>query len=209
MDGLLIDSEPLWFKAFQQAFKEIGVEISEDDMREVRGHRNNESVDQLYHKHKIQNHNQEETVSLIMDDMVELIKQEGKLLPGVHQTLDICREAGLNMAVASSSYMRIINTVMDAMDLRGYFEEIYSAENEDLGKPHPGVFIATAKLLDVEPRYCLVFEDAPAGVLAAKAAKMHCIAVPEPEQKDHKFIKIADIILDSLNDLTIETIKSL
>jgi HAD superfamily hydrolase (TIGR01509 family) len=200
MDGLLIDSEPLWARAFKAAFKEHNVKITDQDMLDIRGKRHPEAIAQLYRKYKVHDFSPENMEELIKSDMVAMIKREGKLLPGVHHTFDVCQKAGLPMAIASSSAEVIIDAVVDSLDLRGFFQYIYSAEHEKLGKPHPGVFITTAKLLDVIPEHCLVFEDAPAGVLAAKAAKMVCIAVPETAQKDDSFIQIANIVLGSLEE---------
>jgi mannitol-1-/sugar-/sorbitol-6-/2-deoxyglucose-6-phosphatase len=198
MDGLLIDSEPLWARAFTAAFKTIDVTITYDDMLAVRGKRNPESVAYLYHKHKIKDRSPAAIEALIQTDMIAMIKQEGKLLPGVHHAFEVCQQAGLPMAIASSSSEAIIDTVMDTLKIRNFFAHIYSGQHEKIGKPHPQVFITTAALLDVRPEDCLVFEDAPAGVLAAKAAKMQCIAVPEAAHKNDRFIQIADLVLDSL-----------
>ena len=75
---------------------------------------------------------------------------------------------------------------------------MHSAEDEDYGKPHPAVFLTAAAKLGAVPRRCLVWEDAPAGVLAAKAASMACIAVPEHGEGDHPAFGLADLVVDSL-----------
>ena len=209
MDGLLIDSEPLWSKAFHKAFIPLGIDIKESDMQEVRGHRNNESVEHFFQKYKITGHSEAKTTQEILDDMQEFIKSEGKLLPGVHHALDTCKKAGLPIALASSSEQRIIDVVVDTLEIRHYFDHIYSAQNEKLGKPYPGVFITAAELMKVRPMYCLVFEDAPAGVLAAKAAKMKCIAVPETANRDNKFVQTADLILNTLDEFNKKILETI
>ena len=75
---------------------------------------------------------------------------------------------------------------------------IHSAEDEQYGKPHPAVFLTAAAKLGAPPRRCLVWEDAPAGVLAAKAASMACIAVPEAGEGHHPAFGLADLVVDSL-----------
>ena len=105
------------------------------------------------------------------------------------------------MALASSTPHRLIRTVLDHIGLSHSFEVISSAEDERYGKPHPAVFLTAADALAVPPERCLVFEDSPAGVLAAKAAKMRCIAVPEESERASPLIAIADLVLDSLVDL--------
>lgn len=199
MDGLLIDSEPLWSRAFKKAFKDaVNVRITDQDMIEIMGFRQIESVAYLYDKHGVKGYPAEDMEKLIQEDMVALIKNEGVLLPGVHQALQICKKAKLNVAIASSSPMILINAVVETLEIREHFDHIYSAQFEPYGKPHPGVFIKVAEHFKARPQECLVFEDSPAGVLAAKAAKMKCVAVPEPDVRDNPFVKTADAILDSL-----------
>ncbi len=200
MDGLLIDSEPLWSRAYKEAFRTIDVAITDQDMLEVKGRRQTEAIKHFYDKYDIESHPSQEMEALVVSDMVDMIKYEGKLLPGVHHAFEVCKQAGLPMAIASSSKEVIIDAVMDTLKIRGFFEHIYSAEHEAYGKPHPGTFITTTGLLGVSVQDCLVFEDSPSGVLAAKAAKMKCVAVPEPGVKDHPFIRTADVIIGSLEE---------
>jgi HAD superfamily hydrolase (TIGR01509 family) len=200
MDGLLIDSEPLWRRAEKAAFKTVGFEISDEQMYELMGTKLTEVVAHWYSKYPWEGPSQKDIEALIVDKLLALVRSEGKMRPGVHHALEICKRAKLPLAIASSSTNEIINAVIDTLKIRDYFEYIYSAEHEPLGKPHPGVFITTAGLLGVSPHDILVFEDAPSGVLAAKAAKMYCIAIPDPETKNHPYIQIADLVIDSLEE---------
>lgn len=209
MDGLLIDSEPLWSRAFKDAFQIVGVKITDQDMRDIMGYRQPESIRHFYDKYRISGYPEADTEQLIYEDMIALIKKEGRLMPGVHQAFETCRRAGLPTAIASSSPNEIINTVVDSLAIRGCFDHIYSAEHEPYGKPHPGVFLTAANLLDVPAPNCLVIEDAPSGVLAAKAAKMKCVAVPEPPLRQHPFIQTADVILKSLAEFDNALLKDL
>src|ERR1035441_9834673 len=198
MDGLLIDSEPLWRRAEKAAFKTVGFEISDEQMYEFMGTKLTEVVAHWYSKYPWEGPSQKDIETLIVNKLIALVKSEGSMRPGVHHALDVCKRAKLPLAIASSSSNEIISTVVDSLKIRNYFEYIYSAEHEPFGKPHPRVFITTAGLLGVSPRDILVLEDSPSGVLAAKAAKMKCIAVPDPETKNHPFIQIADLVIDSL-----------
>lgn len=198
MDGLLIDSEPLWARVYQEVFEPLGVAITDKDMIAIRGRLQIEGVEYFYHKYGWEGRSPEDIVAALYAGMVRMIKREARLLPGARHTLELCRQTGLPLALASSSPMILIDAVMAKLKIRDFFDHIYSAEHEPYGKPHPGVFITTANLLDVPAALCVVFEDAPGGVLAAKAAKMHCIAVPEAAFKTHPFIRTADIVLDSL-----------
>jgi mannitol-1-/sugar-/sorbitol-6-/2-deoxyglucose-6-phosphatase len=200
MDGLLIDSEPLWLRAVTKAYKSVGINITKELHNEMRGRRTNENVAHMYRRFKWQGVTPEQMEDLIIDDLVVMVKAEGALMPGVHNALQICKKAGLPVAIASSSMKRVIDAVVDTLEIREHFGHIYSAEYEQYGKPHPGVFLKVADHFGVIPADCLVFEDSPPGVIAAKSAQMKCIAVPAKDNKDHAVIKIADLVIDSLED---------
>ena len=133
----------------------------------------------------------------IVNKMVAEITNKGEALKGVFQTIEFFKKRQIPMAIASSSYLKIINAVVERLNIRENFDVIYSAEFEKYGKPNPGTFITTAEKLGVSPMECLVFEDSLNGVLAGKAARMITVAVPDYENP--KFI-IADLILNSLED---------
>lgn len=209
MDGLLVDSEPLWRKAEVTPFKNIGVAPTKTQVHQLLGRGVHAYVAHFYREQPWEGSSVDEVVQQIIDNQVDLLQRESVLKPGVLQTLKLCKKAGLRLAVASSSPNRIIDTVVDSLKIRQYFDRIYSGVNEAYGKPHPGVFITTAGLLHVQPYNCLVFEDAPSGVLAAKAARMQCVAVPEPNVKNHPFIRIADLIIDSLEEFNAAMLVSL
>lgn len=202
MDGLMIDSEPIWRRAEKIVFAQVGFDLNDEDMQTTMGLRVDEVVEHWYHKKPWQNMSKKDIEALIVDKVIELIKSDGNPLPGLSQLINFFKEKSLKIAVASSSYSEIIDVVLDKFGIRDNFEVVYSAEHETHGKPHPGVFITTASLLNINPRNCLVFEDSPYGVLAAKAAKMKCVAVPASENYENKYIQIADLVLHSLQDFS-------
>jgi mannitol-1-/sugar-/sorbitol-6-/2-deoxyglucose-6-phosphatase len=99
--------------------------------------------------------------------------------------------------------------VLDTLDIAPYFQVAQSAEHEAYGKPHPGVYIEAARRLGVEPWRCLAFEDSPNGVIAAKAARMHCIAVPDPALRNDRRLQAADLILPSLAEFHLGLLEQL
>src|SRR3984957_12214033 len=137
----------------------------------------------------------------IVDRVIALVLAKGELKPGADHAIAMCVERELPMAVASSSQYRLIEAALDHFGLRQHFDLVHSAEDEEWGKPHPAVFLTAAAKLGADPRRCLVWEDAPAGVLAAKAPSMSCIAVPEPEQGGHPAFGLADLVLGSLLEM--------
>jgi sugar-phosphatase len=110
----------------------------------------------------------------------------------------------VKLGLASSSATEIIEAVLDKLELARFFAVVQSAEHEPYGKPHPAVYIECARRLGVPPDRCLAIEDSPAGVLAAKAARMTCIAIPAPELRDDHRYCIADARLESLVELMVE-----
>lgn len=209
MDGLLINSEPLWHRAEAYGFNSVGINLSEDDMRQTMAFRIDEIVEYRYNEKPWTGASRQDVEAMMIDKVTELIKSEGKLLPGVIKTLDYFQQKSIPMAIASSSYEEVIDTVIDTLDIRKYFVRIHSAQHEQYGKPHPAIYISTANLMNVSPYKCLVFEDSPLGVLAAKAAKMKCVAVPDDGHKNHKFIQTADLIIDTLEEFDEDKFNSL
>ena len=98
----------------------------------------------------------------------------------------------------------IIAAVLETLGIGGYFRVAQSAEHEPFGKPHPGVYIEAARALGVEPLQCLAFEDSPNGVIAAKAARMTCVAVPDPALAADRRFGAADLVLGSLTEFRLE-----
>ncbi len=200
MDGLLVDSEPVWQQANKKIYGEVGIKITNELADSMMGVRAHENTQNLYRLHPWEGPTQEENTEKLLDQVVGKFREGVELKPGVHDVLAMCKKWKLPVAIASSSPKRVIDTIVDAVELREHFDHIYSAQFEEYGKPHPAVFQKVAKHLNVPAQHCLVFEDAPSGVLAAKAAKMKCIAVPEAGVKANKFIQTADVVIDSLEE---------
>lgn len=200
MDGVLIDSEPFWREAEIVVFKRVGIELTESMCFETMGLRVDEVVNYWYGKQPWDNFVPAELEERIIDAVVERIVSEGRAKDGAAQAIEHFRGKGFKIALASSSPYRIIQAVVQRLGIAEKFDCIYSAEEEEYGKPHPGVYLTTARKLSVGPSECLAIEDSLNGVLAAKAARMKCIAVPEDlTQIDRRFV-IADLIFTSLLD---------
>ncbi len=201
MDGLLIDSEPLWRRAEREVFSTVGIEFSEEDGEATMGMRTDEVVDWWYQRHPWRNPAKAAVGAAIVARVVELVRAEGESLPGVDHALEICRQQGLAVALASSSSEELICVVLDHLGLAKRFELRCSAERERFGKPHPAVFLTAARRLGLEPADCVVLEDSRAGVAAARAAGMRVIAVPPANLRDDAGYAAADVVLASLADL--------
>ncbi|MBW4533046.1 MAG: hexitol phosphatase HxpB [Pleurocapsa minor HA4230-MV1] len=201
LDGLLIDSEPLWQEAEILVFKQVNLLLTSELCRQTQGLRIDEVVDYWYRQYPWTNLSKLEVEKLIVSKVIELIHLKGQPLPGVHQAIAFVKNQNVKIALASSSALKIIQAALQKLNLTEVFAEIYSAEFEVLGKPHPGVYLTTAQKLNVPPQSCLALEDSLNGVLAAKAADMKCIAIPEAIQQKNPQLAIADLILKSLEEL--------
>ncbi|HVC15170.1 MAG TPA: hexitol phosphatase HxpB [Acidimicrobiales bacterium] len=200
MDGLLVDSEPLWHEAEVEVLGGLGVPIATGDPRRTKGIFVREVARYWYERFGWEGPSTDEVATRIVDRVIDLVAERGRLQPGVDTAISLCRAHGLALAVASSSEHRLITFVLERFGLARHFSFAHSAEEEPYGKPHPAVFLTTAQRLGVAPDRCLVWEDAPAGVLAAKAARMTCVAVPAPDERDHPVFSIADAVLSSLEE---------
>lgn len=200
MDGLLIDSEPLWHEAEIDTFKLVNISLTEKECMETTGLRLNELVDYWHRKYPWDNFSKEEVGKRLTEKLLGLVKEKGAAKKGAEHILEFMKSKKIKIALASSSLKIKIETVVDKLGIRSYFDELYSAEFEEYGKPHPGVYITTAKTLDVPASECLAFEDSFNGLLAAKAAKMKCVCVPDESIAGSPKLAIADVVLPTLSD---------
>jgi sugar-phosphatase len=201
MDGLLIDSEVLWHEAELEIFGALGVPLGDAGVRSTKGMFVNEVVQHWYSRYPWAAPSPDEVVEELLKRVGALVEEEGVLLPGALRAIDLTSARG-PVGLASSTPLELIYRCLDTFDLRDRFAVIQSAEFERYGKPHPAVFLSAADALGVDPRECLVFEDSAAGVLSAKAARMHIVAVPVGEDCAMPEFALADLVLSSLDELT-------
>ena len=130
--------------------------------------------------------------------VAELIEAEGEPMPGALEAVALCRRLALPVAVCSGSYAVVIEAALDRLGITDAMSAWHSAEWEPLGKPHPGAYLSTAAKLGVDPTACLAFEDSFNGAIAAKAARMRVVAVPEPDALGSPRWGFCDLVLASL-----------
>lgn len=209
MDGLLVDSEPLWHEAEVMVLGPLGVPLDDHEPRRTKGMFVTEVTRYWFERYPWSGPTPEEAADAVVDTVIALVLKKGVARPGVHQAVELCRRHGAALALASSSQYRLITPVLAHFGLTDYFPVVRSAADEPYGKPHPAVFLTTARCLGVVPDRCLVWEDSAAGVLAAKAARMSCVAVPEPAERALPAFGIADAVLGSLAEADDELISAL
>jgi sugar-phosphatase len=209
MDGVLIDSEPLWKIAEIEGFAKVGLDVTAKSLEASVGLRIDEVVKIWHQQYKWTNKSVNEVTEDIVNILIREIKSKGQALPGVIDLLNNLKDNGFKIGLATSSYQNIIDAVLEKLEIKDYFDVCHSAEFEKHGKPHPAVFMSTADMLKSNPTNCLVFEDSLNGVIAAKAARMKVIAVPEKSHQVNSKLIVADKIIDSLQDFNLSMLKEL
>lgn len=209
LDGLLIDSEPLWRRLEREVFAEVGVMLSEDDCRSTIGLRCDAVVSKWYEAYPWPSISPAEVQQRIEDRVCAVIRSEGQALAGVHHALEVVRDLGLLLAVASSSPASIIDAALERLEIGHLFPVRCSAAELAQGKPHPAVYLNAARTLEVSPASCVAFEDSMPGIESALAAGMKAIAIPDPAVEQGPFHARNVCVLPSLAELTHAVIMTL
>ena len=206
MDGLLIDSEPLWQEAEITVFRSVGVPLTREMCRETVGVRLDEVVRHWHRKFPWRDESLEMVEARVLEEISRLIVSRGKPMPGVRKAIDLLIAANYVLAVASSSPMRLIRTALDTFELTEHFAVLHSAETEGEGKPNPAVYLSAMSRLGVDPSNCIALEDSTIGVRAAKSAGAWVIAVPDPADMSNPAFVDADVVLSSLTEFSMDCV---
>lgn len=198
MDGVLIDSEPLWKIAMEQTFREVGSTLTKQDFQQTVGLRLDEVIHYWYKHEAWQGVGPKEVENRIVHRMVDLIQANGEPLPGVVETLHFLNSLNIKIGLATSSYAILIETVLEVLNLKNSFHVTHSAEHESYGKPHPAVYLHVANQLNVSPLSCLVIEDSLNGIISGKAARMKVVCIPEKSHHPEPKLNLADYHFDSM-----------
>jgi mannitol-1-/sugar-/sorbitol-6-/2-deoxyglucose-6-phosphatase len=202
MDGVLLDSEPFWQESEMEVFASVGVHLTREQCIETTGLPVKDVVTYRHKQNPWNNKSLEQVSDEILIGVEKRVNERAFLLGGVIDVLDLLKKRGIPTALASSSPMRFINTVLKKFSIEEKFCVVHSSEREKYGKPHPAVFLATARNLHIPPEHCLVIEDSFNGLIAAKAARMKTVVVPMAEQWNQTRFDIADAKLRSLREFS-------
>ena len=209
MDGLLLDTEPLWGESMLRIAQKHNIPITRERFKETTGLRIYEVTDYWAAKYPWQGSSANDVAEEILEDIIELSKVKGDVLKGVIQTLELLKKHHFKIGLASSSPARMIHALTDHFNISSYFDCITSADVVDLGKPHPAVFLHCAAALGAKPIECLVLEDSINGMIAGKAARMKVVVVPDEYHFDDPRFALADAKLSSLEDFDMELVRKL
>lgn len=200
MDGVIIDSEPLWRKAMIIGFKEFGLDFTEEDCRKTTGMRLTEVILYWQKLYPELIKNPESVHQSIIHYLINLINQEGSALPGLTELLEYLKLKGLKIGLSTSSDLILIEAVLNKLEIKHFFDEIISAQHLRYGKPHPEVYLSCAAKLEVHPMDCLVIEDSLNGIISAMAAQMHVLAFPDKEHVNNVKFQVADGVIHHLSE---------
>jgi len=204
LDGTLVDSEEYHWRAWKETLEGAGIAISYQDFLSSFGQRNDAILAKWLGENaaagKIEQIGNDKE-----DRYRELVRQEGLLpLPGAAEWVERLHQEGWRQAIASSAPRSNVETVLDALHMRPWFQAAVSAEDVREGKPAPDVFLAAAGRLGAEPHGCVVVEDARAGIQAAQRAGMRSIAVGRNASElgaDMSAAKLSDLPSDAFSSM--------
>jgi len=201
MDGLLIDTEPVWRAAEADVFADLGIQLTERDLLDATGQPTEELIPSWRQRRPAADQDpgvtDAEIADRITDQVIAHVRAEGAPMPGVREAIALFRSCGLRLAIASSSSRRLIDVVCDRLGLTGIEVRCSGLEVAN-GKPAPDVYLEAARRLAVAPAVCLAVEDSPNGIASAKSAGLRCLAVPDPLLAADPRYQEADLVVGSL-----------
>lgn len=200
MDGVLIDSEPLWWRAGVEALCTVNVLLGDHHFGETLGLRTDVALTHWYKRYPWTGKSLQQIAQEVKDRVLRLIGEEGQALPGVLGLLRFLSQQHIPMGLCPSSPYEVIHAVLDRLGVWQHFQVVHSAEDEPLGKPHPGAYLSCAARLGVPASQCIALEDSLVGAVSAKAACMKVIAVVHGIRST--VFDFCDVRLDSLTEFT-------
>lgn len=209
MAGLLVDSEPLWWLAGVEALRTVGVNLDDSRSRETMGLGMDVALRHWFSLFPWTGKTIPQIAQEVTSRVIQLIAERAKPLPGVFDVIHLLSEQKIPMGLCSSSPHAVIAAVLSKLDLQSTIRVAYSAEDEPMGKPHPGAYLSCAKQIGVHPHYCVAFEDSLYGAIAAKAAEMKVVAVPSGNDHKSTMFDFCDMQLRSLTQFNASSFSKL
>ncbi|GAB3996128.1 hexitol phosphatase HxpB [Spirosoma daeguense] len=214
MDGLLVDSEPHWRIMEREVFATVGLYLTDEECKQTTGLPILDVVNYWYARapwtaEAAAGRSNADLGDAITEGVHDRIANFAEPMPGALDALNFFAQRGIPTAIASASPMSLIEVVVKRLGIYDTLTLWHSATLEARNKPAPDVYLGAARRLGVQPETCLAFEDSGNGLQSALAAGMRTIAVPADfERYDAKFA-LADIVLNSLMEFSLETLNSL
>jgi beta-phosphoglucomutase len=208
VDGVIIDSAAQHLQAWRELAEENGLPFSDEAFWQTFGMRNSDIMPLMFGIE-----GPPERVAALGDRKEALyrafLEREATALPGATELMAALHAAGYRQALGSSAPRANIEAIIRLLGLGGWLDAFVSGEEVARGKPAPDIFLRAAERLGIPPSHSLVIEDAPAGVAAAHAGGMRCIAVRRPGQPDAPGLDTADALVDSLLQVDVALVDHL
>jgi beta-phosphoglucomutase len=210
MDGTLVDTAEMHFQAWLDVCRERGRDFTRADFAATFGRRNPEIIEYLFG-----NRFTAPEVDALGNRKEELYRAAASkgltLLPGVGELLENLQREGFRQAIGSSAPHANLELILRLTGVQRYFDAVVAMEDTTRGKPDPQVFLVAAQKLMVEPTHCIVFEDAVAGVQAARAGGMGCIAVRFVGHHPAEALRKAgaNLIVHTLSEVTVAQVMQI
>jgi HAD superfamily hydrolase (TIGR01509 family) len=206
LDGVLLDSEQLWDEAREQLARERGGRWHENAQRDMMGM---SSPEWSRYMHDVIGLPEppEEISHEVVERLAKLYREHLPVVPGAREAVERLA-ARWPLGLASSSNRELIDLALELLGVKHLFKATVSSEEVPRGKPAPDVYLEAARRLGVEPTRAAAIEDSENGILAAKAAGMRVIAIPNRHfPPDGEALAAADVVLDSPAKLTAEAVE--
>jgi HAD superfamily hydrolase (TIGR01549 family) len=201
MDGVLVDSEPIYLGIHKSYFESLGIFMTDEDIHKLTGM----TARRIYSDAK-EKYNLTETVDNLINNELKIIESHFESLTGlvpvegIPETLEKLKSKNITVGLASSNTRSMINILTRKTDIAGYFDFMISGEDVSEGKPNPEIFLKVAEHFGESPDDCLVIEDSFNGVTAAKKAGMYCVGYRNPNSGNQN-ISAADLIINHFEEL--------
>ncbi len=206
MDGVLADTGPIHFESWVKLGRKLGIEFTKEFFEQTFGQKSPTITRKLVSPEADEEHI-EEWSDFKEKTYREIVRDKLVPLPGVLEILADLKSKGFKLAVGSSGPSENVDLLLTSLKIKYYFDVIITAAEVKKGKPEPDVFLIVAKTLNINPKNCIVIEDAPVGIEAAKRAEMKTIALTTTHNKEE--LLDADLIINNLTEIGIEDITNL
>jgi len=204
VDGVVVDSELLHLETFNEVLKPLGITISREDwLRRFLGKGSTYIMGTVFAEHGV-SQDPKPWIERRRQIYQRRVAQGAlRMVPGFPEFYDSVLGARLPIAFVSTGHPTNINAALRSLGMAGKHPIIDATQVQHL-KPHPEAYLLAARRLHVSPRHCIAFEDSPAGVAAAKAANMHCVALTTTRSPAE--LSQADLTIPNFEGWTIETL---
>lgn len=188
MDGLMIDTERLYFDVERTVARKFGKEVKDETLWKMMGRKPLEAIT-IYAEELGLDISPRELLDIRDDLFAKKLINEVEAMPGLFDILN-CFGGKLKMAIATGSPDKFLKIVLDKLKIEDYFDVLQTSDEIEQGKPDPEIYIKTADKLGIIPANCIVLEDSSNGALAGVRAGCYTIAVPSEytNRQDFSFV---------------------